>query len=148
MSEDVPGIDDKFRLPRADKDQNLLNVARGFLTDAQPLSAQFIAHELPANFVSDLIADIEAFEIAMTTQTSGLGQRMAAGAAIDEAIDSGRSIVRKLDAIVKNKYAHNAAVLAQWTSASHTERPRHHHPVTSPPGTQPPTPGGTPPTAP
>jgi hypothetical protein len=27
--------------------------------------------------------------------------------------------VRKLDAIVRNKYANNAAVLAEWTSASH-----------------------------
>jgi hypothetical protein len=34
--------------------------------------------------------------------------------------------VRKLDAIVRNKYANNPAVLAEWTSASHTERdPRH-----------------------
>jgi hypothetical protein len=43
-----------------------------------------------------------------------------------ELIDDGVAAVRKLDAIEKDKYANNSAVLAQWTSASHTERdPRH-----------------------
>jgi hypothetical protein len=51
-----------------------------------------------------------------------VGHHVAAGAAIDDAIDRGIEVVRKLDAIMKNKYANNASVLAEWTSASHTER--------------------------
>jgi len=43
-------------------------------------------------------------------------------AAIDETIVRGVEIVRKLDAVVKDKYANNAAILAEWTSVSHTER--------------------------
>jgi hypothetical protein len=42
--------------------------------------------------------------------------------AIETEIDEGDATVRKLDAIMKNKYANNPAVLAEWTSASHTER--------------------------
>ena len=139
MSDHVAGLDDKFRLPRGDNDQNLLSAARAFADDATPLSAQFIAHELPADFLDDLNADIAAFETAMGSQSSGVGQRVAAGAAIDDLVEQGNAAVRKLDALVKNKYTNNPAVLAQWTSASHTERgPRHSAPQTPP--AQPPAP--------
>ncbi|MDX6614349.1 MAG: hypothetical protein QOD75_3535 [Blastocatellia bacterium] len=131
MSDDVPGLDDKFRLPRVDNDSTLLNSARAFAGDAAPLSAQFIAHELPADFLATLNANINAFQTSVDTQASGVGQRITAGTAIDEAIETGMAIVRKLDALVKNKYAHNRAILAEWTSASHTERGPHHVPKPS-----------------
>jgi hypothetical protein len=122
MADQVSGLDDKFRLPRVTNDQTLMSTARAFLADAEPLSAQFIAHELPADFLQDLNANIDAFELATQAQSSGLGQRVAAGAAIDSAVDNGVAAVRKLGALVKNKYTNNPAVLAQWTSVSHTER--------------------------
>ena len=126
MADEIVGLNDKFRLPLPGNDQLLLNAARAFAADAVPFSAQFIAHEMPGDFLADLNADIAAMEAAISEQSSGIGQRVAAGAAIDSTIDDGVATVRKLDAIVKNKYANNAAVLAQWTSASHTERaPRH-----------------------
>jgi hypothetical protein len=122
MADEVAGLDDKFRLPPTGNDALLLSTARAFAGDATPLSAQFIAHELPADFLEDLADDIAAMEAAISDQSSGLGQRVAAGAAIESTIDEGVATVRKLDAIVKNKYANNSAVLAQWTSTSHTER--------------------------
>src|SRR6266404_2495167 len=139
MSDHVPGLDDKFRLPRGNNDQNLLSAARAFADDATPLSAQFIAHELPADFLDDLNADIATFETSISSQSSGLGQRVAAGAAIDDLVEQGNAAVRKLDALVKNKYTNNPAVLAQWTSASHTERGPHHSAPQTPPA-QPPAP--------
>lgn len=126
MAAEVPGIEDKFRLPRNRGVQHLLSAARAFLIDATPLKDEFIKRELPANFLEDLQADIDALEAAISRQASGVGSHVAAGAAIDDAIDRGAETVRNLDAIVKNKYANNPAVLAEWTSASHTERnPRH-----------------------
>ena len=146
MSDDVPGLDDKFRLPRVDNDSTLLNSARAFAGDATPLSAQFIAHELPADFLTTLNANVTAFETSVDTQAGGVGQRITAGTAIDEAIEKGMAIVRKLDALVKNKFAHNRAVLAEWTSASHTERgPRHRSQPTTVPEASP-GPTTTPPT--
>ena len=85
-------------------------------------SAQFIAHELPADFLTDLNTDIANLEAAISSQSGGVGDHVAARAAIDDAIDRGLVAVRKLDAIVKNKYANDAATLAEWISASHTER--------------------------
>jgi hypothetical protein len=52
-------------------------------------------------------------------------------------IDRGINVVRKLDAIVKNKYANNPAVLGEWASASHNERAPRHKQTTAP---QPPSP--------
>jgi hypothetical protein len=100
----------------------LINAARAFKADAEPLKAHFIAHEMSADFLEELQEDIDDFESAMSDQSTGVGTRVAAGAALDEIIQGGNDIVRKLDAIVRNKYANNAAVLAEWTSASHTER--------------------------
>jgi hypothetical protein len=122
MADEVPGIENKFRMPRGNNDSQLINVARAFHADATPLKTQFIAHELPADFLEDLQADIAALESAISDQSSGVGSHVAASAAIDDAIARGIEIVRKLDAIVRNKYANNPAVLAEWTSASHTER--------------------------
>jgi len=138
MARDVPGINEKFRVPRNNNDQELLNAARAFLADATPLKAQFIAHEMPADFLEDLQAGIDAIQAAISNQSSGVGSHVAAGAALDDAFARGLELVRTLDVIVRNKYANNAAVLAAWTSASHTERsPRRSKPetgsTTSPP---------------
>jgi hypothetical protein len=144
MADEVPGLNDKFRVPRNNNDSQLLNAARAFAADAAPLSAQFIAHELPADFLADLNADIDAMEAAISEQSGGAGSRVAAGAAIDDAIDRGVEVVRKLDAIVKNKYASNPATLAEWTSASHTERGPRRRTEEPPPPPPPPSGGGGP----
>jgi hypothetical protein len=120
--DDEPGLNEKFRLPRGNNDQQLLSSARAFATDALPLKAQFFTHELPADFLEDLAADITALEAAIGDQSGAFGSRVAAGAAIDDAMERGAVITRKLDAIIKNKYGNNRATLAEWTSASHTER--------------------------
>jgi hypothetical protein len=122
MDEDGNLISELFRVPPRRNDRALINVARAARANAEPLKAQFIAHEMPADFLEDLDADIIAFEKAMTDQSSAVGDHVAANAAIDALIERGNDIVRKLDAIVRNKYANNVGVLAEWISASHTER--------------------------
>lgn len=138
MSDEVPGLDDKFRVPHDNNDSSLLSAARAALQDAPEYSAQFIAHEMPADFLDDLRDDIARMEESISSQGSGVGEHVAAGAAIDDAIRRGFETVRKLDAIVRNKYAGNPAVLAAWDSGSHIERaPKRKKPAlpTSPPTT-------------
>jgi len=133
---DAPGnlISEMFRVPPKGNDRALLNAARAARANAEPLKAQFIAHELRPDFLEDLDADIAAFEKAITDRSSAVGDHVAANAAIDAAIERGNDIVRKLDAIVRNKYANNVGVLAEWTSASHAERaPRRKAEPTQPP---------------
>lgn len=124
MADTVPGLDNKFRLPRNSNDQELLATARSFAMDVVPFSAQFVAHELPDDFIGDLDSDIAALENAIDRQSNAVGDHIAARAALDDAIGRGVDAVRKLGAIVKNKYGERPAVLAEWTSVSHTERSR------------------------
>jgi hypothetical protein len=122
IAEDTPGFADNFRRPLGDNDQILLNAARSFVIKATPFLAQFVTHEMPVDFLVDLNSDIANFETAIGRQPSGVGADVAAGAAVDLAIADGLVIVRKLDAIVRNRYRNDRMALAEWTSASHTER--------------------------
>lgn len=136
MPVEIAGVQDRFHLPRGNNDQNLLSAARSFIADADPLKAQFFAHEMPVTFLDDLQDDIDALEAAITVQGSGVGNHVAAGAVIDDQIDHGVDLVRKLDAILRNKYMNNPGRLAEWLSASHTERaPRHAGAPPPPPAT-------------
>ena len=122
MSLDVPGLEDKFRLPRSGSDQALLTTARVFAADAVPLKAEFVRHEMPANFIEDLNASISQMEEAIRDQNASKRARKAAVAAIDEAMDRGIEAVRRLDPVVRNKFGARPNVLAEWESARHTQR--------------------------
>jgi hypothetical protein len=134
IAQDIPGFDELFRIPPVGNDQNLLHAARAILANATPESARFISHELPADFLEDLSTSIANFETAINQQSTSVGAHVSAGAAIDAAIAEGLKTVKKLDAIVRNKYANDPATLAEWTSASHTERgPRRRQTTSSSP---------------
>jgi hypothetical protein len=123
MAFDSPGLEERFRLPRGNRnDQNLLSTARAFLADAEPFKAEFISNEMPPDFLQDLEADIAAFGQSITDQNSSAGARVAATTAVDSAIERGVTLVRQLDAIIRNKFRDDPATLAAWTSACHTER--------------------------
>lgn len=122
MALTTPGLDDKFRLPRNAGTQAWLTAARAFALDAEPLKAEFVRRGLPADFLEDLAAGIKALEDAIDSRAQNAGARVAATVAIDEAIERGLNAVRELDAIVHNIFRNDAAALAEWTSASHTER--------------------------
>jgi hypothetical protein len=134
----IMGLQNEFALPPEDNDRLLLNAARAFAANALPLKAQFIAHEMPADFLEDLAADITAFEEAIADQSDAVGGHVAAGAALEDLFDEGTEHQKKLDGFMRNKFANNAERLAEWTRASHVERaPRHKK-----------TAGGAPPSAP
>lgn len=124
MSVVMPGLDNKFRIPRNPGDQELLDTARAFLADAEALKPEFLRREVPANLFDDLRDNIRSFETALRGQYAGKGESAAAGASIDAAIERGTDALRQLDAIVRNKLHNDVAALAAWESARHTERPR------------------------
>ena len=118
----IPGLDEKFRMPASNSDQDLLNAARATAAEVMPFSDLLIARELPADFLDELTALIEELDTAISVQGGNLGRRVAAGAAIDLYVAKGIKTVADLDAIVKNRYAANPDILAQWRSVKHTER--------------------------
>lgn len=123
ISEVMPGLEDKFHFSRTNmSDQALLAAARAAAVDALPMKATFIEYGLPADFIEDLNEDIAAFEAAIKAQESGRREHVTATAAIDDVIERGMQIARRLDAIVRNLFRDQPAKLAAWESASHVER--------------------------
>jgi hypothetical protein len=122
MAATVPGLDKKFRMPRSGGDQALLNAARAFRIDAEPLKAQFIAFEMPADFLDQLDAAIAQFDAALKTQTDGTEGHVGATAGLDQNLADALAAVRQLTPLVRNKYRANPSVLAEWETARHTER--------------------------
>lgn len=119
----IPGTAANFRMPTTNGDQALLSTARAFVEKATPLKDEFIKREMPADFLDDLVAAINAFEATLDSRNVNTEKRVTATAAIDPLIERGRTIIRELDAIVRNKYRNDPATLAAWESATHVERP-------------------------
>ena len=131
MSVVMPGLDDKFRIPRNSTDQELLDTARAFLADAGPLKPEFLRREVAESVFQDLEENVTDFEAALTGQYAGKEESVTAGAAIDAAIERATNALLQLDPIVRNKLHNNPAALAAWESAKRTERaPRRSDPDT------------------
>ncbi len=77
---------------------------------------------MPADFLEDLEADINALETAATQKMQGRDSHVTATAAIDELIERGMRAVQELDPVMRNTFTADAANLAGWLSASRVER--------------------------
>ena len=120
----TPGLEKKFRLPRKTRDQEVLASARAFLRDAAPLKAQFIALEMPANFLEVLEAHIATFQAALTERHTTQHSKATTIKQMDSMLDHGIAIVHQLDAIMKNKFHNDHAVLLAWKRACRIEKTR------------------------
>jgi len=119
----TPGFDQKFRLPRSGSDQALLASATAFVADATPVQATFLANEMPADFLTVTQTLIDQFKATGVDQTTGTAKQVGATANLKDDRHKGVLMLETLKAIVPNKYANNPAVLAEWVTASHIERP-------------------------
>lgn len=132
----VPGLEEKFRLPHNAGAQAWLAAARAFAQDAAPLKGEFVRRGMPADFLDQLAEKLAAFDQATGGRAQKHGEHVAATAAIDTALERGVNAVRELDAIVRNVFRDDAATLAEWTSASHTERAPRGNNAPAPPVSQ------------
>jgi hypothetical protein len=123
MAIDTPGLENKFRMPRSGSDQALLQAARAFAADAVAFKDEFIRHELPNSFIEDLLSDIANLERAMGGQNTGREAHISASVSVEQMAERGMNAVRRLDAIVRNRFRNEPAVLAAWEHARHVERP-------------------------
>jgi hypothetical protein len=134
-----PGFADKFSPPKAYNPAALLTTTDAFLLQlvSQPadsisvkaaktaLIAKFVAHEMDANFVTNLQNDRKAVTDAQAAMESGSEDRVGNTAVIGPLIHQGMAAVNTLDAIIHNKYSAQMEKMAAWTSASHVERDPH-----------------------
>ena len=136
------GVADRFALPDRHNDRNLLQAARSFATNALPIKAQYIAHEMPPTFIEDLQAAITAFDSEIAEHGNAVGDHVQAGESLDDSFEEGNDIVDKLDGIMRAKYAGDRGVLAEWVNASHTERAPRRSSAPAPPPPHTGAPGG------
>ncbi len=136
IAQDTAGFADTFRPPDSPSQTALLTTADTFLAQFQfaaddtaaqktaktALIAKFVAHELPADFVTDLADDRKAIDAAEDAVESDDSEGVESTAAVGRLIKAGMKEVNYLDAIMRNKYTRNPDKLRAWDSASHIER--------------------------
>jgi len=124
IAQDTPGFDDKFGAPASFVQSALLVAARGYLAELQKpaVVARFDGHELPADFVPQLIEDVAAIGDAREEQEVNREAGVASTATVGQLIAAGMAEVNYLDAIMHNKYTRVPERLRTWQSASHIER--------------------------
>jgi hypothetical protein len=120
---DLPGFEDKFRLPRKFNDESLISTALGFVAECAPLVSEFVRHEMRKDFLTELEKKIKLFQKAVIDQEEGIKNRVMASTAIEELVERGMEAVRRLDRIIKNKFDDDPIILAAWERAKHVERP-------------------------
>jgi len=118
----VPGLENKFRVPRGDNDEELVAAARAFARDAVEFKDHFIAHAMAPTCIDDLNASITRFEDTMDDQSGAVGDRVGSRVAVNAKLEELMLTRRQLVPIMENKYADDPATLAEWTRASHIER--------------------------
>jgi hypothetical protein len=129
----TPGFDEKFRFPKSFNDQNLSSSARAFAADALPLKAEFIRHEMSANFIVELNAAIEQFDRATSESNLSSEARFSATQSLSATIGKAMKIVLQLDAVVRNKFKNDPIITAAWAQAAKVERAAHRTKAPKPP---------------
>ena len=122
-AEGLPEFDDQFRMPRSYSYDVLLTAARAFLADATAEEALFLEFEMKPTFLADLLADITALENAGETQDAGLSQQVGGTAELSAEVEKGLAARKQLLPIVKNKFAGQPGILAEWAMATRIVRP-------------------------
>ncbi len=104
-----------------------------------------IAHGLPATFLDDFKAAIAKLSESLTVRQKNVSQRVKATEGLSVEEKKGRTVLRVLDALVKQAVGDNAALLRQWKSARLIRRRPGSRPGATAPAT---TPAATPSAAP
>lgn len=102
------------------------------------LRAQFVAYELPADFVTSLRADRNAIADANKLNQSEVQDGVGNTKLIDALLGEINDVIGGLDAIMFNKYTRQPEKLRAWQSASHVERAPQRNKKPTPPAPTPP----------
>jgi len=114
----------KFILSRTNKsDLDRIETGRAFAVDLVPVKSLFTDLGKEEDFIEDLIAETDAFEATINAQDISNRDRIGANADIDDILSDALKAVRTLKIIVPNLFKGNPGKLADWTAASHVEKP-------------------------
>jgi hypothetical protein len=121
---EVPGIAQKFRLPReAVPYLAFRTAARGMLAEAQAQKELLVRHGLLEAVLDAMSDNLNKFEEAVEQGTEGRRSHVGASAELDALADELTQICRLMDAINRSRFSENPESLAQWESASNVIGP-------------------------
>ena len=131
---ETPGFAHQFRPPQRG-DEQLLATARSFAENAAPVSAVFLEHALPENFIEALNAKIQAFEETSNKFAEASRATKAVAVEIEAATQRAVAASKLLDAVVRNTLRNDSLKLAEWDRAcqSGVKRPRQKQADSPPP---------------
>ena len=119
-----PGFDEAFRRPKTRSDQALLATGRAVAQEAAVFRDQFVGHGMPATFIDELGAGIDALAQATRHRDANRNGQAAARVTIKAAVASGIEAVRTLDVVLANQLRDDAATMAMWERSRRVEYPR------------------------
>lgn len=104
--------------------RNILATAEDFLKNLQDPAtvAKFVDYLLPADFVTDLQADLAAINHKGDEQTDDKLEDVGDTARTALLIKEGRGLIGSLNTSVRNRFRRDNEVLAEWRSASRIHR--------------------------
>lgn len=113
-----PEITVTFEPPANRADDTIINTARGFITNAEPLKAKFIARGMDADFLDHLTDLVEEYDELTGQKTQHGEDKQDDTAAITAAVDRLVNTIEDLDDIMENTLKKTPAVLGEWKRAS------------------------------
>ena len=157
VEKDLPNFAAPYQLPTNTSEEALTTHCDSVLARLEPREddtpeqtaakqaalQQFLRYELEEDFVTDLSSQRAELERLNNTKRENNQEGVSGTTAIDVLIREGKSIVKRLNAIMHNKYTRVPEKLRAWKSASHIERP-----PKKKKGQEPPPPPSPPPQAP
>jgi hypothetical protein len=111
---DHQGFDDGFKMPKGRGDEDYVTAAHTFLKAAERVQDRFIEYGMPADFVADLRAAVDAFEQVSQVRQVGRDQHAKARASINRSLESAFAALRTLDTIMSMSLARDPVTLAVW----------------------------------
>jgi len=109
-------------VPFTSNDQELLQTARAFLIEVEPLKKDFIQHQMPANFIRRLNAAVDDFERSTRELGSVKTRRRNGKVSVDQTLADCARLVRRLDAVVANAVIGSPPLEAEWEAARRVRR--------------------------
>ena len=121
LSRTIPELSNHTETPGAIADRQLVTFGRGFVTAATPYVAQFAAHGIAIERLSEQIETFEAAVVERGTRRDELAQtRHRINASLTRALEA----VDTLDVTVANTLATDPMTLALWKRERRLEQPR------------------------
>ncbi len=117
----IPGLEDKFRIPRTGGKSAKVAAAYVFVTDGEEIEQSFTDSGLDKNFFANLKMKADAAQQGINAAQASTGKRSGATSALETSVKTSSRTVEEMRPIANYTYRENPAKLAEWNHAAKVE---------------------------